>query len=118
MGVVHNSIYYIYMELARTDLVRVEGVPYKKMEDEGVLIPVVKSGCTFFRPAHYDDEIVIETSIEYIRNASLKFDYHIRRDGGVDLAKGFTVHATVDADFEVAPFPDKWRPIFTKYLAS
>jgi acyl-CoA thioester hydrolase len=110
MGGVHNSFYYVYMELARTDLVRVEGAPYKQMEEEGVLIPVVKSGCTFHQPARYDDFVDIETSAVDIKNASSRFEYLIRRADGTLLAKGFTTHAIVDARFEITPFPKGGAP--------
>ena len=118
MNVVHNSVYYLYMELARTDLVRAEGVPYKRMETEGVLIPVVKSGCSFVQPARYDDVLFVETHIKYIRNASLRFEYAVKREDDVLLAQGYTVHAIVDNEFEVIPFPERWRSVFEKYVAS
>ena len=118
MNVVHNSYYYIYMELARTDLVRAEGVPYKVMEAAGFLIPVVKSGCSFMQPARYDDVIVVETHLKFLRNSSLRFEYTIKREDGAVLASGYTVHAIVDMDFQIAPMPEEWRSLFMKYVAA
>lgn len=116
MAVVHNSVYYIYMELARTDLVRVEGVTYKQMEDTGILMPVLESGCKFKNPARYDDVIEVETHIAYFRNASIRFEYRLRKDDGTLLATGYSVHAAVDRDFQVTTIPDDWREFFSKYL--
>jgi acyl-CoA thioester hydrolase len=117
MGVVHNSVYYIYMELARVDLVRAEGYPYKRMEEEdGLLIPVLSSACTFKHPARYDDLIEVETTIKFMKNSSLRFNYRIRRDDGVLLAEGYTVHAIVDSAFEITIIPDTYRALFGKYL--
>ena len=116
MGVVHNSIYYIYMELARTDLVRSEGVTYKEMEDMGIFMPVIESGCRFKAPARYDDRIEIETHIAYLKNAGIRFEYLIRRTDGVVLATGHSVHAAVDKDFSVILIPGEWREFLSQYL--
>ena len=118
MGVVHNSIYYIYMELARTDLVRVEGYPYKRIEEEdGLLMPVLESACSFKQPARYDDIIVVETTIKFIKNSSIRFDYAIKREDGTLLAEGHTVHVSIDRDFEIVILPDRYRNLFSKYLS-
>jgi acyl-CoA thioester hydrolase len=115
MAVVHNSVYYIYMELARIDLVRAEGVSYKMMEETGVMMPVLESGCKFKNSARFDDDIEIETHIAYVKNASIRFEYKIRRDDGTLLASGFTVHAAVDRDFTVTTIPDEWREFLAEY---
>lgn len=116
MSVVHNSVYYIYMELARSDLVRVEGVTYKEMEDMGVFMPVLESGCRFKYPARYDDFIEVKTHIAYLKNASIRFEYEILRADGKLLAVGHTVHAAVDPEFSVISIPDEWREFLSKYL--
>lgn len=117
MAVVHNSVYYIYMELARTDLVRAEGVTYKQMEEMGIFMPVLESGCKFKMPARYDDYIEVETNIAYFKNASIRFEYRIRKDDGTLLATGYTVHAAVDNDFQVTTIPDEWRVFLGQYLS-
>ena len=116
MSVVHNSVYYIYMELARTDLVRSEGVTYKEMEDMGIFMPVLESGCRFKSPARYDDQIEVEAHIAYMKNASIRFEYLVRREDGVVLAAGYTVHAAVDRDFSIISIPDEWREFLSQYL--
>jgi acyl-CoA thioester hydrolase len=117
MGVVHNSIYYIYMELARVDLVRAEGYPYKRIEEEdGLLMPILESGCTYKHPARYDDILDVETTVKFVKNSSIRFNYVIKRDDGTLIAEGYTVHAAVDRNFEVAFIPDKYRDIFGKFL--
>ena len=46
MGIVHHSNYIRWFEEARLEMLRVMGLPYKKMEDNGILIP-----CWMFRAA-------------------------------------------------------------------
>ncbi len=116
MAVVHNSVYYIYMELARVELVRSEGVSYKTMEDAGILMPVLESGCKFKSPAGYDDLIEVETNVAYVKSASIRFEYKIKKEDGTLLATGFTVHAAVDGDFAITSIPDEWRSFLLKYV--
>jgi len=117
MGVVHNSIYYIYMELARCDLVRAEGYPYKRIEEEdGLLMPVLESKCSFKQPARYDDILHVETTVQFMKNSSLRFNYNIKRADGALLAEGYTLHAAVDTNFEITTIPERFRELFGKYL--
>ena len=116
MGVVHNSIYYVYMELARCDMVRAAGYPYKRMEEDGIMLPVVESGCQFKGAAKYDDLLLVETTIQYIRNASTRINYKIRREDGTLVASGHTIHACVDKQFEVTFFPDAIRETLSQFM--
>jgi acyl-CoA thioester hydrolase len=116
MAVVHNSVFYIYMELARVDLVRSEGISYKTLEDTGILMPVLESGCKFKNPARFDDIIEVETHVAYVKNASLRFEYKLRKEDKTLLASGFTVHAAVDRDFCVTTIPDTWREFLLQYV--
>ena len=116
MGVVHNSIYYIYMELARCDMVAAAGYPYKRMEEDGILLPVVESGCKFKGAARYDDLILVETQIRYIRNASSRIEYKIKSEEGALVASGYTVHACVDKQFEVAFIPEAIRETLAQFM--
>ena len=116
MGVVHNSIYYVYMELARCDMVRAAGYPYKRMEEDGIMLPVVESGCQFKGAAKYDDLLLVETTIQYIRNASARINYTIVKEDGTHVASGYTIHACVDRAFEVAFVPDAIREVLTPFL--
>jgi len=57
---------------------------YRELESEGFYLPLTELYCHYLKPARYDDVIRIETSINYFRRASIKFDYEIwdeRRDG-------------------------------------
>ena len=59
--------------------------------------PVAELSCRYFRSAHYDDLIVIETRITSVSRASLTFTYRIMREGEAKLlASGSTRHACVD----------------------
>ena len=50
-GRVHHANYFTYFEIGRTELLRAAGGNYRKMEEGGLLVVVVKAECRFRRPA-------------------------------------------------------------------
>ena len=62
MGVVYYANFFIWFEIGRVELLRELGFHYKQMEiDDNCHIPVVEASCRYKSPAHYDDELVLET---------------------------------------------------------
>ena len=97
MGVVYYANYLRWFEKGRGELLRASGIPYLGIERRGMHFPVAELSCRYFRPAHYDDLIVIETRITSVSRASLTFTYRIMRDTEAALlASGWTKHACVD----------------------
>jgi len=63
MGRVHHSVYFKYMENARTEWLREFGVTYKKIEDSGVLMPVTTVEGKYKLPLNYDEIYHVTLSI-------------------------------------------------------
>jgi acyl-CoA thioester hydrolase len=72
MNVVYYGNYAQYFEIGRVESMRGLGFTYKRMEDEGVIMPVVELHTRFLRPATYDDLLTIKTQVR-----SLPTSYHI-----------------------------------------
>jgi acyl-CoA thioester hydrolase len=97
MGVVYYANYLRWFETGRGELLRASGIPYATIEGRGMHFPVAEVSCRYFRPAHYDDLIVIETRIASVRRASLTFTYRITCEAEAALlVSGSTKHACVD----------------------
>jgi acyl-CoA thioester hydrolase len=77
MGFVHHSNYLKYCETARWNLFRHLGIPYKEIEETGMLLPVVSIEMQYLKPAFYDEKLVIETSIVSVKGAKLRLAYKI-----------------------------------------
>lgn len=75
MGFVHHSNYLKYYEAARWNLFRHWGIPYKEIEDAGVLLPVVGVRMQYMKPAFYDEELTIETKVISMKGAKLVLSY-------------------------------------------
>lgn len=63
MGYVYYGRYLEYFEVARTEMIRSMGFSYKKLEDEGVMLPVIYSQIEYKSPVFYDEEMRIEVSV-------------------------------------------------------
>lgn len=105
MGVVHHTVYPIWFEMARTELLRLSGVSYAQLEAAGTLIVVVKLEVKYRRPAKYDDELTVTATCTRAAGARIEHDYQIRR-GDELLATGCTVLACVDRDGKVIAVPE------------
>ncbi len=55
MGYVYHGRFLEYFEMARTEFIREAGLPYKELEDRGVMLPVRRTQIEFNRPVFYDE---------------------------------------------------------------
>lgn len=98
MGVVYYGNYYAWFEVGRNEFIRSLGLTYKDLEEQGVMLPVIESRCTYKVPARYDDLVIIRTGISEMKGARIAFVYDvIREKDGILLARGSTTHAFADA---------------------
>lgn len=110
MGIVYSANYLRWFEMGRTELMRHLGVSYKEMEAHGTYLPVSEVFCKYNRSARYDDALIIETSIDFIRRASIQFRYRIlRRADGAELVTGTTLHAFVNQQGKIVKIPTSLR---------
>jgi len=106
MGVAHHAVYPLWMEMARTELLRSLGVTYAQMESSGDLLVVVALGVDYKASAIYDDEVGVRARVTRVTPARIEHSYEIRLLGrtnpmarlhaGALLATGKTTLACVD----------------------
>ncbi len=77
MGYVYYGNYAEYFEVARVEALRNLGFSYRKLEDEGIMLPVLNYSVKYLKPAYYDDELTIKVTIKEIPMARIMFDYEI-----------------------------------------
>lgn len=97
MGVVHHGNYAQYLELARIEWLEQFGLSYKKMEDDGIMLPVYEMHFKFSRPAKFGDTIVVETILREMPRVKITFDYTIRNQKNELLTEASSVLVFVDA---------------------
>ena len=107
MGVVYYGNYLAYFEDGRVAYLQRKGIPYSAMEAAGVYMPVAEAHCTYRAPAHFEDELSVETSIGEAGRARVRFEYVVKRGDDV-LAEGYTVHAARGRDGRPVRIPAAW----------
>lgn len=94
MGIVYHTNYIKWFEIGRTELLRSAGLVYAEMESRGYNLPLTEVYYNYLFPARYDQIIVVETEFEYLKRASMKFNYTIwDEDRQKTLVEGYTIHA-------------------------
>ncbi len=114
MGVVYYANYLVWMELGRAEYCRAAGIRYKDMEvQDRVLLAVVDAHCRYIHPAHYDEEIVVSTSIARANRRMIEFHYRIREASTArELAKGETKHIFLSPAMKPVKLPEKYHAAF------
>jgi len=105
-GVVHHSVYPVWFEMGRTELLRTNGVVYKDLEQAGVFFIVTELCIKFRQPAKYDQKLQLETSYSDVTGCTIKHTYKlIRCSDGVILAEGSSILACVNAEGRICRIP-------------
>ncbi len=96
MDVVHHANYLVWFEAARIQMLDEIGMPYKQMEADGYLIPVLGAQVNYKRPALFDDRLDVHLFMRERPRARFAFTYEVYRDESL-LAEGSTTHGFMDA---------------------
>jgi acyl-CoA thioester hydrolase len=117
-GVVFNAHYFMYFDVALTEMWRTAFGSYKTVVDEGTDIVVVEAAATYRAPARFDEEIEIELGIARLGATSMTMSAAVRRDGDL-LVEGRLVHVFVDpATMAKQAIPDRVRAGLAPYTIS
>lgn len=96
MGVVYHGNYAQYLEMGRIEWLRDLGISYRKMEEDGIMLPVISLHINFKKSACYDDLINVKTQLRKAPTARIEFDYEITDENGEILTTAETVLAFID----------------------
>ncbi len=91
MGFVYYANYLVYFEMARSAMMRDAGLPYKKLEEMGVMLPVLKAHVNYKQPGRYEDLLSITATYLPFVKSRLHVDYQVFRGDDL-LADGYTEH--------------------------
>lgn len=116
MGIVYHGNYLTWFEVGRTQLLRECGVVYRDLEAQGYLLPVVEVGARYLRPALYDDDITVVTTLAERPLLRIRLDYEVKR-GDELLVTGFTVHGFINLQGEPVRPPAAFRTRMAELFA-
>ncbi|MDO4454387.1 MAG: acyl-CoA thioesterase [Eubacteriales bacterium] len=78
MGIVHHSNYIRWFEEARVDALDKIGMGYKKMEEAGVISPVLEVHATYKTMTHFGDTVKIAAAVQKYNGIILEMTYEVR----------------------------------------
>ena len=83
-GIVYYANYLRFIERARTEWVRGQGIDQTRLkEDEGLVFAVRRLEADYLAPAHFDDDLIVRTKVEQMSGARIVLSQDVMR--GTDL---------------------------------
>lgn len=97
MGIVHHSNYIRYFECGRTHMLKNAGLPIEKIEEAGVMLPVVSVECRYRTPARLGDTLKVVSIVDTMPMAKLNIRNEIYNQEGLLVAEGKVVLGFIDS---------------------
>lgn len=110
-GVIHHSVFPVWFEMGRTELLRANGIVYKDLENAGVFFVVAELRIKYRRPVFYDEALLLETTCSHVTAAKVEHTYRLlRRETGLLLTEGSSTLACISAERKVCRIPEFMYP--------
>jgi acyl-CoA thioester hydrolase len=118
MGYAYYGVYAQYYEVGRVETMRKLGFSYKEIEARGILMPVVDFSIQYKKPAYYDDEITVVTTLkEKPRGVRIPFDYETYNASGELLNSGKVTLVCVEkSSGKLCQMPDWFLAAFDRFF--
>lgn len=116
MGIVHHSNYIRWMEEARMDVMGQFGISYRRMEENGVISPVVSVACQYKSMVHFDDTVSIQVKVAKYNGVRLDLEYEITDSSTGELrTKGTSTHCFLDREGHVISLKHNYPEIDERF---
>jgi len=89
MSYTHHSNYLKFYEIGRLSWFKNNGFSYKKLEDNGVIMPVVDAKIKYRKPSFFEDELKIKTTLLSKPNKFIEFKYIVYKKNEL-INEGYT----------------------------
>lgn len=96
MGCVHHSNYIRWMEEARVFFLSEINLPYDKLEEMGIISPVVTVEFNYKYPAKFNDLVYIKLKLTQYNGIKMIFDYEMVSTNGTIYGTGHSKHCFID----------------------
>ena len=110
MGVVYHARYVVWLDMARTEHLRLAGTSYKEVEASGFRLAVGELSLRFRRPARYDDLLRVRCWVREVASRRVTFGYAVEEAAtGSRLATASTAMMVLNTELAPARLPDAVR---------
>ena len=117
MGIVHHSNYIRYFECGRIAMLDQVGLPMHKIEEMGIMLPIISVDCRYRYPARLGDRLRIVTYFEELPRVKFTVKTEIYNQNGDLLCNGGVSMGFIDSTTR-RPMrcPEILLDLFTEYL--
>lgn len=98
MGITHHSNYIRWMEEARVDFLRQIGWGFDRLEEMGIVSPVVEVSCKYKNSTTFAEDVLIDVSIAEFKGVKLILHYVMTNNEGKLVAEAESVHCFLSTD--------------------
>lgn len=117
MGYVYYGNYATYYEVARIESLRHLGFSYKKIESQGIMMPVLECRTKFIKPGKYDDLLTIKVKIPSFPTVRIRFEYEIYNEADELINIGETTLVFVSQETgRPCKMPEEMTALFKPYF--
>jgi acyl-CoA thioester hydrolase len=106
MGVVYHARYLVWLDVARCDHLRENGMTYRDLEAAGLRLVVSDASIKYRQPARYDDLIRIRCWVRAVASRKVEFGYSVEHaETGRVLATASTSLLALDTGMSLTRLP-------------
>ncbi len=117
MGYVYYGNYATYYEVARIECLRHLGFSYKKLEAQGIMMPVLECHSKYIKAGKYDDLLTIKVKIPEFPLVKIRFEYDIYNESGELINQGETILVFVNQETgRPCKMPEKMIELFKPFF--
>ncbi len=116
MQIVHHSNYIRWFEESRCDYLKQIGLPYHKLEEMGIISPVVEMNCSYKSMVRFDDTVMIVPKITKFSAVRFEVSYQIFDATTNELrAVGSSKHCFIGRDTKPLNVKKIYPEIYEKF---
>jgi acyl-CoA thioester hydrolase len=115
MGIVHHSNYIRWFEEARVELLRQIDLSCGKLEEMGIIIPVLGVSAKYHTMTHFEDEVQIALELTKFDGIRLELSYEITdRNTGALRCSGTSSHCFLNREGRPISLKRSYPEIYSK----
>jgi acyl-CoA thioester hydrolase len=112
MGVVYHARYLVWLDIARTEHLRLSGMSYRELEAAGLRLAVAEVAARYRQSARFDDEIRVRCWVRDLASRKVEFGYAVEHaDDGRLLVTAVTALFALDTAMRPTRLPPAVRQV-------
>lgn len=118
MGIIHHSNYVRWFEEARLYFLEQIDLSYFKLEEIGIMIPVLSVSLDYKSSVHFNDKVIITPTVENFNGVKMTIKYEIKDQvTGLLRTTGESKHCFVDKSFKPLHMKRDYGDIYDKLMS-